>query len=83
MAALLLKELGVASPYANEVVCPQPVEIAMRVKDGRRWCILLNYVNSAQACALKGAWTGLDGKPVKGEVRLDAYGVLVLRQDTK
>ncbi len=81
MADLLLKEMGVRSPYAQELTCPQEVEVAVRRKDGEAFLFLLNYTEQAQACDIHGDWRLLDGSSAKGSQSLPPFGVLVLRKE--
>ena len=78
-AAMLLKKLGFAEPYAALVSCPEAVELSVREKDGRRWLFLLNYTGSDQEVTLrKSLANAVTAETLSGVVTLPPYGTLVL-----
>lgn len=79
-AKLLLKKLGFAEPNASLAICPEAVELSVRVKDGERWLFLLNYSAQPQTVTLaKPLPCATTGETLSGAVTLPAYGTLVLK----
>jgi beta-galactosidase len=81
LTELYLEKLGISEPYAAEINCPRQVELAMRVKDEKRYCFLLNFSGEAQPVLIKGIWRdAVSGASMDGAHNLVPYGVLVLEQ---
>ncbi|MEY8355191.1 beta-galactosidase [Lachnospiraceae bacterium 54-53] len=78
-AGTFLEKLGVANPYGDLVKAPSCCEIAMRVKDGKRFLFILNYRKEPAKVLLKREGRDLyTGETVKGESLLPEYGTMVL-----
>nr|WP_321000538.1 beta-galactosidase trimerization domain-containing protein [Blautia coccoides] len=71
---------GVLSPYQELVEVPEACEIAMRVKDGKKYLFVLNYGKEPQKIVLKEAVMDMDTKDeVQGNVLLKGYETKVYR----
>lgn len=71
---------GVLSPYQELVEVPEACEIAMRVKDGKKYLFVLNYDKEPQKIVLKEAVMDMDTKDeVQGNVLLKGYETKVYR----
>ncbi len=78
-ARAILDHLGVAEPYASSVRCPKEVELAVREKDGARYCFLLNYSKVEQPVQVgQGVRDAATGEAITADFVLEPYGVRVL-----
>lgn len=80
-AAGLIDRLGLASPLADWLDLPRPVELCIRENpdSGERLIFLLNYSGTAQTLTLrKPAADAISGQQLQGAIELEAYGVRVL-----
>lgn len=71
---------GVLQPYQDLAEVSEACEIAMRVKDGKRYLFILNYDKKPQKVVLKEAVMDMDTKDeVQGSVLLKGYETKVYR----
>jgi len=81
-AALFLRKLGFAEPYADVLELPVDVELAVREKAGMRYYFLLNYGGEEAAYHVKHTLVdAVSGDKVEGEQVLGGYDVRVLRTE--
>lgn len=74
-----MDKLGVISSYRDLVEAPPTCEIAIRVKEGKRFLFLLNYSKEAAEIVLKQEGRNLyNDEIIKGNYRLPEYGTLVI-----
>ncbi len=78
-AKVFLSKLGVISPYRDIVEAPATCEIAVRIKEGKRFLFLLNYSKEVADIMFKQEGKDLyTGEIMKGKYRLPKYGTLVV-----
>lgn len=78
-ADVFLKKLGFAQPYADIIEMPEMVELAVRIKGGKKYLFVLNYSPSDKEINVKLSMTDLlTQKRISGLTRLEKYGVMVL-----
>jgi beta-galactosidase len=81
VAAALISRLGLASPIADWLDLPQPVELCIRkcAETGEQLIFLLNYSDASQTIILhKDTTDVLTGTPVQGPVVLAPFDVRIL-----
>lgn len=78
-AEVFLRKLDIASPFAQWLELPEEVELAVRSKNGRHYCFLMNYMPYSTGVVVRRPMKNLlSGETVSGRVRLEKYGVMVL-----
>lgn len=78
-ARIFLEELDVDTPYNDIINVPKTCEIAVRVKEGKRYLFVLNYMKEPAEVKVKKESIDLyTNEKVVGDVRLDGYGTMVL-----
>lgn len=81
MVKALLLAHGLLTPFQHLLSCPGPVELACREKDGVSYFFLLNYAGGAQEVILSEPMRDAGtGEAISGTLRLEPYGVCVLRK---
>lgn len=81
-AKVFIEKLGLAEPYEDTVSLQEGCELAVRVKEGRKYFFLLNYLKEeAEIVVKKEAWDLLEVHRVEKDSRLTlaGYGVKILR----
>ena len=81
-AKVFIEKLGLAEPYEDTVSLQEGCELAARVKEGRKYFFLLNYLKEeAEIVVKKEAWDLLEGHREEKDSRLTlaGYGVKILR----
>ncbi len=79
-AMCLLRRAGLAEPYAGDVQVPESMEAVGRVKNGKRYLFILNYLpESQQFEAKRPVYDLLGQETLEGTVTVPGYGVCVLR----
>ena len=77
----LMKIVGQLSPLAEEIVCPEGVELAIREKNGQRSIFLLNYQDEPQKVKLLKSFRNLLQETIaEKELVLAPYDVVVLSE---
>jgi beta-galactosidase len=78
-AKVFLEKLGVSSPFKDLVEAPQTCEIAVRVKDDKKFLFILNYMKEPADIILKQEGINLyTGGKIIGNISLSSYGTLVV-----
>lgn len=78
MAAALLEETSVISPYKDTIDCPGEVELACRAGKEQEYYFVLNYTDKPQTVAPHQELTeAFSGSQLQGEITLAPYGVRV------
>jgi len=79
-ARTFMEKLGVMTPYSDRIDIPETCELAVRVKEGVKYLFILNYKKEVAEITLKKEMTDLyTGDLVKGTLKLEGYGTLVLK----
>lgn len=79
-AAVFLKKLGFASPYEQLIKLPAEAELAIRSKAGKDYIFILNFMPYTIEVEVKLPMIDiLSGNSVTGKIKLDKYGVMVLK----
>lgn len=79
-AKTFMDKLGVITPYSDRITIPETCELAVRAKDSVKYLFILNYKKESAEITLKKEMTNLyTGDLVKGTLKLEGYGTLVLK----
>ena len=77
---VFLEKLEIAEPYGNLIKLPESCELAVRVKEGRKYLFVLNYLaQSAKINLTVPVWDLWTREILSGECELDGYGTMVCR----
>lgn len=83
-AGVFLQKLGAAEPYKNILTLPETCEIAVRVKEDRRYMFILNYSKEPADIVFLQEVVNLESKEaVCGNKVLEGYGVMVVSLEEK
>ena len=78
-ARVFLEKLGVISPYKDRIKAPETCEIAIRLKDKKRYMFVLNYRKEPAEIEVKKEGTNLyTGDKVSGKIELNGYETVVI-----
>ena len=78
-AKVFLEKLSVSSPFKDIVEVPQTCEVAVRVKDTKKFLFILNYMKEPAEIILKQEGINLyTGEKIIGNMSLSSYETLVV-----
>ena len=81
LARALLEETGAAAPEKETFEIPECCELAVRTKCDIKYYFVLNYSSeNAVVNCKRSLWNLIDRATVEGEVVLEPYGTMVLRE---
>jgi beta-galactosidase len=79
-AEVFLKKLGFASPYNDIIELPKEAELAIRRQNNQDYAFILNYMPYSIEVNVRQPMINLhSGKEVAGQIKLEKYGVMVLK----
>jgi Beta-galactosidase len=77
---VFLEKLEIAEPYGNLIRLPESCELAVRVKEGRKYFFVLNYLAQSAKINLTAPVRDLWTQDILcGECELEGYGTIVCR----
>ena len=79
-AKVFFEKLGVINPFGDAFELPESMELAVRVKNEKRYAFILNYRNKTEKISVKEeCFDMISGMPINGDAELPPYGVLVVK----